>query len=954
MRSLAVSIVESHSMNSTMRTFVRLAFTVAVLAAVACSPAAPPAPAAAPDLPKIAFEKYALPNGLEVILSEDHRLPMVAVNLWYHVGPANEDAGRTGFAHLFEHMMFQGSKHVSGDSHFKLLEGSGASDINGTTDFDRTNYFETLPSNQLDLALWLESDRMGYLLDVLDQANLSNQQDVVRNERRQGVENQPYGIVQEVLFHQLYPKGHPYYASVIGSHADIQAAKLDDVKKFFKTYYAPNNASLAIVGDFDKAAAKALVGKYFGSIKRGPAVPAIAAATPPITAERRAVVQDRVELPRVFLAWITAPIYKPGDAELEIATEILGGGKSSRLYKKLVYELQIAQNVSADQYSLVLGSVFNIDVTARPGHTADEIERAIEAELEKLQTEGPTEKEVERARNTIETQIVQGLETLGGFGGVADRLNQYNHYLGSPDYLEQDLERYRAATPQSVKQIVASALAKNGRVVVQGVPGTPDFGPEVPTPPAPKVAAGTGAEAVNADEPWRKDQPPAGASRPLQVPPPSSFKLDNGLTIILNERTNLPVVSASLVFRTGSDANPAEKPGLANFTVAMLDEGTATRNALQLADDAAQIGATIETFSTMDASGVRVRSLRKNTATAMSLLADVALHPTFPQEEIERQRGQRLAQLVQQRENPNAVAGKAMSAALYGPKHPYGYVELGTEASNKAMTRDDLAAFWAAHYGPGNAALVVAGAIGAEDLRELAEQAFGGWQGGASAAAALAAPETTRARLVLVDKPGAAQTQLRVAAIGVPRSTPDYPALEVMNASLGGLFSSRINLNLREQHGYTYGAGSIFQYRRSAGPFFVSTGVRTDATGASVSEIFKEIGRMVEVPLNADELALARDSLVRSLPGLFETSTQVVNSFANVYVYDLGLDYYTKYPQQVGAVTVEGVQDVAKRYLVPGRMIVVAVGDRAKVVPQLQKLNLGATEIRDADGNVRK
>src|SRR6266849_4163028 len=297
------------------------------------------APAAsAVSVPKIKFEKYTLPNGLDVILSEDHRLPMVAVNIWYHVGPANESAGRTGFAHLFEHMMFEGSKHVPANTHFRHLEAAGATDINGTTDFDRTNYFETLPSNQLELALWLESDRMGYLPDKLDQANLSNQQDVVRNERRQSLENTPYGVVEEGLFHQLFPKEHPYYGEVIGSHLDIQSAKLEDVRNFFKLYYTPNKASLAIVGDFDPEKARGLVQKYFGPLKRGEDVPKIKARTPPITSERRAVVQDNVQLPRVYMAWLTSPIYKPGDAEADLAATILGGGKSSRLYKKLVYE----------------------------------------------------------------------------------------------------------------------------------------------------------------------------------------------------------------------------------------------------------------------------------------------------------------------------------------------------------------------------------------------------------------------------------------------------------------------------------------------------------------------------------------------------------------------------------------------------------------------------------------
>src|SRR5687767_8327952 len=366
------------------------------------------------DVPRIATEKYTLPNGLEVILSPKRGLPMVAVNLWYHVGPANEEAGRTGFAHLFEHMMFQASKHVPEDTHFRFLEAAGASDVNGSTSFDYTNYYETVPANQLELALWLESDRMGYLLEKVDQASLANQQDVVRNERRQRTENQPYGMAEEAVWQTLFPKTHPYYAVVIGSHADIQAAKLDDVKRFFKQYYAPNNATLTLVGDFDPAHARQLVTKYFGTLKRGPAVPAIKADTPPVTAERRKIVPSRVELQRVSIAWLTPPFFSPGDAEADMTAQILGGGRASRLYKKLVYERQIAQDVSAVQQSFGIRSVFQIDATARPGRTSAELEKAIDEELALLVKSGVDARELERARNTIETNIVGSLESITG------------------------------------------------------------------------------------------------------------------------------------------------------------------------------------------------------------------------------------------------------------------------------------------------------------------------------------------------------------------------------------------------------------------------------------------------------------------------------------------------------------------------------------------------------------
>jgi len=905
------------------------------------------------DMPVIRFEKLTLKNGLEVILSPDRRLPLVAVNLWYHVGPANEEPGRTGFAHLFEHLMFQGSKHTPPDSHFRMLEAAGATDINGTTDYDRTNYFQTVPANQLELALWIESDRMGYLLDTVDQAALANQQDVVRNERRQSLENQPYGIAEEAVVQLLVPKGHPYYGYVIGSHEDIQAAKLEDVKQFFKRYYAPNNASLAIVGDFDPAQARALVEKYFGTLKRGPDVPPITVETPRLTAERRAVIEDRIELPRLYMAWLTSPIFKPGDADADIAATILGGGRSSRLYKKLVYEQQIAQDVSVAQQSLMLGSQFQIAVTARPGRTLEEIEKAVDAELQMLRTTAPELREVERAQNTFETRIITGLESLGGFGGVADRLNSYHHFLKTPDYLQQDLGRYRAVTPASVLAFAKAQLTPSSRVVVHVVKGTPKLS-SPPTPPAAASAPGQGAESINADEPWRKNPPPAPASRTyLQVPTPESITLPNGLTVILASRRGLPVVAANLVIRTGSDSNPVDAPGLANFTAAMLSQGTASRSALQIADDLAQLGATLTATSTMDASTISTRSLKKNFSAALELAADVALRPAFPAAEVDRQRAVRLGQLAQQRENAQALAGKIVAQVLYGETHPYGFTELGSEASLKAVTADRMRAFWQQNFVPNNAALIVAGNISMSELRPLAEKAFGGWTRGTPVRPTLTVPAHASSKVVIVDRPGAPQTQLRVAMIGAARSAPDFRPAQVMNTALGGLFSSRINMNLREKNGYTYGAGSQFVFRKAPGPFQVSTGVRTDVTGAAAAEILAELRGMAAAPMPADELRLAQDSLAYSLPGGFETSESTAASLSNIYTYDLGLNYYATYAESVYAVTPAHALSAAKNYLAPERFVVVAIGDRSKIEAELKKLNL-PIEIRDAEGRVAK
>jgi len=894
------------------------------------------------------YEKYRLKNGLDVILLEDHRLPLVAVNIWYHVGPSNERPGLTGFAHLFEHMMFEGSRHVGEKAHFRYLEAAGASEINGTTDFDRTNYFETVPANQLELALWLESDRMGFLLEKVDDRNLENQRDVVRNERRQSVEGAPYGLVQEEVFHRLFPKDHPYYASVIGSHADIEAARLEDVREFFQLYYAPNNASLAIVGDIDKPRTKALVEKFFGPIPAGKPVPSIEVKTPPITAERRAVVTDQVELPKVYLAWITDPIFKPGDAECDLIARILGGGKSSRLYKRLVYEKRIAQDVQAQQYSLALGSLFTIEATAKPGIKPEELEQNIDEEIEAFRKTGPTATELEGARNTIEAAIIRGLETLGGFGGVADRLNQYNHFLGDPGYLEKDMERYRRTTPGALQTVAQTRLGRQSRVVVYGVPGEKvihDVAKSTHAPTAALPATGTAQ-----DQEWRKQPPPPGPASTLKLPVPLTFKLSNGLAVYLVEQHNLPIVSANLIVLCGSERNPAGRPGLASFTASMLDEGTKKRSALQIARDAEQLGASVTTGSTMDMSYVALRTLKKTVEGAFDLAADVLLDPQFSDQEMERLRNDRLTQILQQKDEPNVLASKTFSGLIYGSGHPYGYTEVGTEESNKTMTRDELVAFWQGGYIPENAALVVAGDITESETRALAEKYFGSWKGKASPAAPPPAPAATSRRVIIVDKPASPQTVLRVGHMGVSRANPDYAPIEVMNTALGGLFSSRINLNLRETHGYTYGASSVFAYRRGPGPFLVGTGVRTDVTAEAVTEILKEIERMRTTDPTAAEVALSKDSIARSLPGQFETTSQTASSIGQLFVYDQPLDYYRTLPGKIDAVQAADMRRVAEKYLKPQELVIVAVGDRGKIEPGLRKLSFGPVEIRDLNG----
>jgi zinc protease len=905
-------------------------------------------------VPVLKYEKYTLPNGLVVILREDHRLPLVAVDLWYHVGPVNEKAGRTGFAHLFEHMMFEGSEHVGEKAHFKYLEGAGATDINGTTSYDRTNYFETVPSNQLDLALWLESDRMGFLLETLDRAKLTNQRDVVRNELRQD-EGQPYDVAEEAVGHLLFPKTHPYYGNVIGSHADVEAARLLDVRDFFHQFYTPNNASIAIVGDFDAATVKAKVAKFFGPIPAGPAFEKVSVVTPPITSERRETVTDTVQLPRLSVAWLTPEAFHAGDAESDIFLDVLGGGKTSRLYQKLVYEKQIAQSAYCYNQSLMVTSMANCEITARPGVKLEDLEAAFDAEVDKLRTEGPTQAELDRARAQLLSGLIQGLQRLGGFGGVADMMDRYNQYKGDPGYLPKDVARYEVLTTAGIQKVAAETFQKNQRVVVYCVPG------KKVTEDVPRSPDNTDADVkvippytadFEAAQNWRKDVPQPGPEARLHLPSPMSFTAANGMKVYLIEEHELPVVSASLVTLAGGEDNPNGKPGLAAFTARLLTEGTATRSSTQLADDAARIGASLRANAGMDNAAVSVGALSNHTDGAIELLADAALHPAFKEQEVERIRKERLVAIRQEADQPVVTALRVGQKAVYGDQ-PYGFRPVGTTESVKATTQADLEDFWAAHYSPKDSALILAGDYTEAEAKRLTEKYFGAWTASGSVVTSSApeAPAPPERRIILVDKPGAPQTALIAFGLGVPRSTPEYPSIVEMNSILGGLFSSRINMNLREKNGFTYGAFSAFSFQRYGGPFYTGAQVRTDVTGPAARELFAELERIHTDPATAAELKLSKDSALRSLPADFETVGSETGLMAQLFVYGLPNDYFEKLPAQFEAVTAESVAKAAADTIHPEHLIIVAVGDRAKIQPELEKLNLGPIELRDASGD---
>ncbi|TCK72496.1 M16 family metallopeptidase [Acidipila rosea] len=910
--------------------------------------------AQARQLPTIAYQKYTLPNGLTVLTHEDHRLPLVAVDLWYHVGPLNERPGRTGFAHLFEHMMFEGSEHVGEKAHFKDVQAAGATDVNGTTNFDRTNYFETMPSNQLELALWLESDRMGFLMEGLDRKLLANQRDVVRNERRQR-EGLPYDVADEAVFHLLFPKNHPYYGEVIGSHADIESARIADVRAFHQQFYTPSNASIAVAGDFDPVKLKDLLTRYFGPIPRGPKVEPVHVITPPITAERRATITDTVQLPRLSVAWLTPPAFAPDAYSVDAAIFALGGAKASRLDRSLVIKSQVAQSVTCNTMELKLTGIASCDITAKPGVKLEDLEATFWKELATLQQDGPTAEEVKASKALALTSKITGLQRLGGFGGVADTLDRYNQYTGDPDFLPKDVAMTEAVTIASSKAAADKYLSKNSAVVVYCVPGKKILH-DVPRSPdntdANVKITNPYTPAFEKSQEWRKNKPTPGPMPTFHLPVPTEFTLNNGLKVLLVQEHALPLLTAELVSRAGSDNNKPATAGLATLVTEVMGDGTESRSLEKLAEDQESIGTHINTNAGMDYAGISMGVLRSHADEGMDLLADVALHPAFRTADIERRRKQRLVTISQETDNVIQMAMRVGPKLLFGDQ-PYGLSGNGTPETVKAITAEDISGFYKHRYGPNDSVLVLTGDVSRAEAEKLANEYFGKWTSQAEAAPQIpAAPETPPTHVVIVSKPGAPQTALFAIGNGVRENSPDSELLDVLDYTLGSAFASRINMNLREVHGYTYGAFSGFKGFRDGGAFFVGSLVRTDVTAPAAKEMMGEIRNFLVHPSTAEELAAAKEASIRSLPGRFETNSAIAYAIQSLFVYDRPLDYYSKLPARYQDITQADVARAAKQYLHPDHLIIVTAGDRAKIEPALKAAGLGPVEVRDISGNV--
>jgi zinc protease len=901
-------------------------------------PAQPTATTAAPPrpLPKIEFEKYTLPNGLQVILHLDRKLPIVHVNEWFHVGSKNERTGRTGFAHLFEHLMFQGSKNAPGE-YFSVAEQAGANiregGVNGTTDNDRTNYFVTAPSGNLELLLWLESDRVATLTDALTKEKLDNQRDVVKNERRQGLENVPYGRWFPLLFENIFPSGHPYSWPVIGSHEDLTAATLEDVTEFFKQYYTPNNLSLVIAGDFDPAEAKRLVAKYFGSIPPGPALDRPRHNVATLDREKVIDAMDRVPQERVYVAWPSPPLYAPDDAALDVIATILSDGLSSRLQKALVYDKPLASDVSAFQISLEAAGVFVVQATARPKVSLDEIQRIITSEISRLAKLGPTPQELSRAKTKREYNFVTGLERIGGFGGKADLLNQYNTYLGDPAKFEWDIQRYRELDAAAVKTATTRWLDTDKRVVLR-------FHPET------SVAQGAAA-AVD-----RSKKPETGADRPFKTPEVQTTKLENGLQIFVVERHDLPKVAMTLVTRAGGFGDPPGKEGAANMMMRTIDRGTKTRTALQIEDELGDLGTALTGFAGREASQIGFDVLKASLDAAMAVLADVVLHPTFPQSEFDRERQLQLDALAQQSKDADALVARIRPMLVFGRTHPYGRPPSGLPSTVASITRDDVVKAHAGWWKPGSSAVVFAGDISLDGAKQLTQKYLGAWSGGSAPAVDIPAAQPAPAGIYLVDRPDAAQTAIAQSLSAPVRTVEDIYAFHLVDAVWGGGgFGTRLNLNLREDKGYSYGVFSNEIFYSRGAIWTAGGGVQTNRTKESVTEFVNELEAIAgKRPITPAELESAKLTRVRGYAQQFESLGRIAGQIAQFWVLGLPMSELQREPEETLKLTVDAVNAAAKKYATPSKASLLLVGDVAKIEPGVRSLKVGEVVVLDDEG----
>jgi zinc protease len=899
----------------------------------------------------IPYKKYTLPNGLTVLIHEDHSDPIVHVDVTYHVGSARELVGRSGFAHFFEHMMFQGSEHVRDEEHFKIVTESGGT-LNGTTNLDRTNYFETMPSNQLEMALWLEADRMGWFLDSVTTAKFEIQRATVKNERGQNYDNRPYGLVTEKTIEALYPFGHPYSWTTIGYISDLNAATVDDLKRFFLRWYGPNNATLTVAGDVNTDNVLQLVEKYFGNIPRGPEVKLMKPDLPFVNADRYISYEDNIRFPMLRMTFSGVQARHKDEAAMDVLANILGGGNNSILYQEFVKK-QIAVQANAMNPANELAGEFAITILPYPDKKLSDIEAQLKRILEDFEKRGVTDDDINRYKAQHEADELRSLQTVSG---KASKLAYYQTFTGNPNYISQDMKRYEMVTKEDVMRVYNTYIKGKGAVILSVVPkGKTDLVAKPDNFSRPSVPAGFRNDLSEYEKltynkgkyPFAADyRPSAGANPESKLPEFWEQQLKNGLKMISTEYKELPVMVLRMSVKGGKLLDGTSKAGLASLTASIMNEGTTNYTAEQLSLNLELLGSSIDVYATGESMEIEVFSLEKNIDQTLAYLKEVLFSPRFSEEDFKRIQKEQLESIANQKNQAGTIASNVYSKFMYGENSIYGMPTIGTQESVSSLTIDDVKNYYQQNIVASVTNMTIVSGLNKKDI--LKKLSFlNTWKSGNVQLPSFVQPQgTAQTKIIFVDKPGAAQSEIRVGHSGIQwDATGDYYKAGIMNYVLGGAFNSRLNLNLREKKGYTYGVRSGFNGSKYTGTFTVSGGFLAHVTDSVVIEILNELKNYKDNGITAQELVFTKNSIGQRDALKYESPLQKAGFVGNIIEYGLDKSFVKTQKEILQSMTVFDVNQLSKQLIKTDQLLIVIVGDKMKVFDKLKKLNIPIEEV---------
>jgi zinc protease len=906
----------------------------------------------------VPFEKYELENGLDVVLHQDKSDPIVSLAIQYGVGSNREKTGRTGFAHLFEHMLFQESENVPQDQFFKTIQDAGGT-LNGGTWKDGTIYYEVVPKNAMETVMWLESDRMGFLINTVTESAFYNQQEVVQNEKRQRVDNNPYGHTSYVIDKNLYPEGHPYNWQVIGELEDLQNATVEDVREFYDRFYGPNNATLVLAGDFDKEEAKAMIEKYFGEIKRRQEVEPLKPQPVTLSETKRLYHEDNfATAPQLNMVWPTVQQYTPDAYALDFLGEILSKGKKAPLYKILVKEKDLTSQTTAYNSSSELAGDFQIKITANNGVDLDSIESGIKDAFALFEKEGVSDRDIERIKAGLETQFYNGISSVLG---KSFQLARYNVFAGDPGFITEDIENIKKVTKEDVMRVYNTYIKDKPYVMTSFVPkGQLDLiaenskkanvvEEEIKENVA-KTVEDTSVKIEKTPSTFDRSTPPNQGSEPaLNVPEMWSANLENGMKVSGIEQNEIPTVNFSLVIEGGHLMDNMQKNGVANLMSDIMMEGTAKKTPEELEEAIDLLGASINMYTTNSSIVIRGNTLTRNFDKTMDLVTEILLEPRWDEEELGRIKTKTINQIERSDADPNVVANRVYNKILYGDDHIFSHPTVGTVASVKAITMEDLKEFYNNNFSPSISTFQVVGKIDKDAVLKELNDLETRW-----AAKEVNIPEypvantRDKASLYFVDMPNAKQSVINIGYIALPRTDADFYPAEVMNYKLGGSFSGNVNLILREEKGYTYGARTNFSGSKIPGTFTASSSVRTNTTGESVQIFRDEISKYKE-GISPEDLEFTKNALIKSNARRFETQGSLLGMLQEMNAYNLPANYIEKEEETVRNMTLEQHKALANKYLDASKMAYLVVGDAATQFGQFR--NMGFDEVKLLDKN---